>query len=226
MSEQDNLCKYSDPKLYDAENCDFEPDGPFILSLAKELGGTGRLTIPLTENNVDIVWHDVVPGMVDLAKENASELPIEWAMEDIRKFQLGRKFKLIFESGSVFHHMLTRQDQEAYLARVREHLEEDGQLVLRIFFPKSHNLVSRDEEEDWFKAERPESYVITVSGFDMYDAFRQIMTETAYRSWMDASGKEMTQVAPLSLRYVSFRRRWQPCSAISSSSMAILTNAL
>jgi len=55
MNELDNLSEYSDPKLYDAENRDFEPDGPFILSLAKQLGGavlelgcgTGRVTIPL-----------------------------------------------------------------------------------------------------------------------------------------------------------------------------------
>jgi SAM-dependent methyltransferase len=210
MTEQDNLSEYSDPTLYDSENRDLEPDGPFILSLAKELGGrvlelgcgTGRLTIPLAENGVDIVGLDVVPGMVDLAKEKAGGLPIEWIVADVRKFQLGQKFKLIFEAGSVFHHMLTHQDQEAYLARVQEHLEDDGRLVLSIFFPKPHNLVSSDEEEDWFTAEHPDGYVIRVSGIDKYDALRQVKTETAYRRWTDASGKEMLQVAPLSLRYV------------------------
>jgi SAM-dependent methyltransferase len=210
MNEQDNLSEYSDPKLYDAENCDFEPDGPFILSLAKELGGavlelgcgTGRLTIPLAENGVEIVGLDVVPGMVDLAKQKSDGLPIEWVVADVRNYQLGRKFRLIFESGSVFHHMLTREDQEAYLARVREHLEEDGRLVLSLFFPKSHNLVSSDKEEEWFTAEHPDGYEIKVSGIDKYDAFRQVKTETAYRRWTDSSGKEMLQIAPLSLRYV------------------------
>jgi hypothetical protein len=51
MNKQDNLSEYSDPKLYDAENLDFEPDGSFILSLAKQLSeavlelgcGTGRM---------------------------------------------------------------------------------------------------------------------------------------------------------------------------------------
>lgn len=206
----DNLSEYADPKLYDAENHDFEPDGPFILSLAKQLGGTvlelgcgtGRMTIPLAENGVEIVGLDVVPGMVDLAKQKADGKPIEWVVADVRAFQLGRKFRLIFESGSVFHHMLTRQDQEAYLARVREHLEDEGRLVLSLFFPKPRNLVSTDEVEEWFTAEHPDGYEIKVSGIDKYDDFRQIKTETAYRRWTDASGKEMLQVAPLSLRYV------------------------
>jgi SAM-dependent methyltransferase len=210
MNEQDNLIEYSDPKLYDAENSDFEPDGPFILSLAKELGGavlelgcgTGRMTIPLAENGVDIVGLDVVPGMVDLARQKSDGVPIEWVVADVRNYQLRRKFRLIFESGSVFHHMLTRQDQEAYLARVREHLEDGGWLVLSLFYPKSHNLISTSEEEEWFTAEHPDGYMITVSGIDKYDAFRQVKTETAYRRWTDASGKEMLQVAPLSLRYV------------------------
>jgi len=110
MNEQDNLSDYPDPKLYHSENYDFEQDGPFILDLAKELGGavlelgcgTGRMTIPFAENRVEIVGLDVVPGMVGLAKQKSVGVPIEWVVEDVRKFQLGRKFRLIFESGSVF----------------------------------------------------------------------------------------------------------------------------
>jgi SAM-dependent methyltransferase len=210
MNELDNLSEYSDPKLYDAENSDFEPDGPFILSLAKQLGGkvlelgcgTGRVTIPLAESGVEIVGLDVVPGMVDLAQKKSGELQIEWVVADVRTFQLGRKFQLIFESGSVFHHMLTRQDQEAYLARVREHLEDDGRLVLSLFLPKPRNLTSSEEEEEWFVAEHPDGYEVRVSGIDKYDPMRQVKTETAYRRWTDEGGNTKTQVAPLSLRYV------------------------
>ncbi|HAX70057.1 MAG TPA: class I SAM-dependent methyltransferase, partial [Anaerolineae bacterium] len=32
MNLLDNLSEYSDPRLYDAENSEFEPDGPFFLS--------------------------------------------------------------------------------------------------------------------------------------------------------------------------------------------------
>jgi SAM-dependent methyltransferase len=211
MYEQYDLSEYSDPELYDLENSDFEPDGPFILSLAKKLGGavlelgcgTGRVTIPLAENGVEIVGLDIVPGMIELARNKSGKLPIEWVVADVRTFQLGRKFRLIFESGSVFHHMLTRQDQEAYLARVREHLENnDGRLVLSLFLPKPRNLISSEEEEEWFVAEHPDGYEIKVSGIDKYDPMRQVKTETAYRRWTDVNGNAMVQVAPLSLRYV------------------------
>jgi hypothetical protein len=140
--------------------------------------------------------------MIERARQKSSGLPIEWVPADVRTFQLGRKFRLIFESGSVFHHMLTRSDQEAYLARVYEHLEENGRLVLNLFFPHPNRLVSTDAEEDWFTVQRPDGSEIRVSGIDQYDAIRQIRTETAYRRWTDANGQEVVRVAPLSLRYV------------------------
>ena len=55
--DHNNLEDYQDPVLYDLENVDFEPDGPFYLALAERYGspildlgcGTGRVTIPLAQ---------------------------------------------------------------------------------------------------------------------------------------------------------------------------------
>lgn len=210
MIDQDNLAEYTDPEIYDLENVDFEPDGPFILALARGLGGsvlelgcgTGRLTIPLAENGIDIVGLDVVPGMIERAMQKSEGLPIEWIVADARTFHLDRKFQLIFEAGSVFHHMLTRMDQEAYLARVHEHLDDGGRLVLNLFFPHPNRLINTEMEEDWFSVRRSDGGEMRVSGIDRYDALRQIKTETAYRRWTDVNGQEILRVAPLSLRYV------------------------
>jgi SAM-dependent methyltransferase len=209
MMDYDNLIEYANPELYDLENNDFEPDGPFILALAQKLGGsvlelgcgTGRMTIPLAQNGVEIVGIDAVPGMIERAKVKADGLPIEWIVADVRNFHLDRKFRLIFESGSVFHHMLTRQDQEAYLARAGEHLEEDGCLMINLFFPHPNRLVGTETEEDWFSVQRPDGLEIRVSGIDQYDELRQVRTETAYRRWLDDDGQEILHIAPLSLRY-------------------------
>jgi SAM-dependent methyltransferase len=210
MTDLDNLVEYSDPEIYDLENNDFEPDGPFILSIAQKLGGTilelgcgtGRVTIPLAQNGIDIVGLDLVLDMLERAKQKAGALPIQWVQADARTFQLNRKFRLIFEAGSVFHHMLTRSDQEAYLARAWEHLEDDGRFVVNLFFPHPHRLTSTETEEDWFTTRHPDGHEIRVTGIDQYDAVRQVRTETAYRRWTDANGKEITKVVPLSLRYV------------------------
>lgn len=210
-NEQDNLSEYADPRLYDAENRDFEPDGPYVLSLAKQIGGkalelgcgTGRLTIPLAECGVRITGLDATAGMIELAKQKAKGVLIDWIVADVRNYHLGQKYNLIFEAGSVFQHMLTRHDQEAYLARVHEHLEVEGRLALNILLPKSKYLISGNGEEvEWFTTRHPDGYEVKVSGIDVYDDLRQVKTETAYRRWKDETGKEVQNVAPLSLRYI------------------------
>jgi len=206
----DNLEEYADPEIYDLENREFGPDGSFFLDFAKklegpvlELGcGTGRVTIPLAQNGVDITGLDVVPAMIERAKQKAGELPIQWIIDDARFFRLERSFRLIFETGSVFQHVLTRSDQEAFLARVREHLENDGRFIASLMFPHADLLTSAETEKEWFSYENHAGQKIRVSGTEYYDPVRQVKLETAYRRWVDDSDQEILKVAPLSLRYI------------------------
>jgi hypothetical protein len=56
------------------------------------------------------------------------------------------------------------------------------------------------EEEDWFEYADRAGRSVRVSGAQHYDPVTQVKTETAYRRWID-EGREVTQVAPLRLRY-------------------------
>jgi 2-polyprenyl-3-methyl-5-hydroxy-6-metoxy-1,4-benzoquinol methylase len=153
---EDNLVEYSDPQIYDLENNTFEPDGPFLLEIARRAGnpvlelgcGTGRLTIPMARAGVEMTGLDVVPGMLELAREKANGLNIQWVLADARTFQLDRTYRMVFESGSVLQHMLTNADQEAFLARVREHLDDEGLFVFGSFFPHMDMLESVEEEKE------------------------------------------------------------------------------
>ncbi len=205
-----NLEEYADPEIYDLENFTFEPDGVFLLNFAQklqgavlELGcGTGRVTIPLAQNGLDVTGLDVVPAMIERARQKAGNLPIHWITADARSFRLERPFRLIFETGSVFQHILSRSGQEDFLARVREHLEDDGRFIFALLFPHPDLLTSVETEKDWFTYKNHAGQEIRVSGTESYDPIRQIKLETAYRRWIDASGQEVLKIAPLSLRYI------------------------
>lgn len=209
MITPDNLEEYADPEIYDLENQEFEPDGSFFLDFAKrldgpvlELGcGTGRVTIPLAQNGVDITGLDVVPVMLERAKQKAGTLPIQWVIADGRAFQLNRSFRLIFETGSVFQHILTRPDQEAFLAQVRKHLESDGRFIANLVFPHLERLTSVETEKEWFTYENYAGQEVRVSGTEHYDPIQQVKIETAYRRWVDNKGQKILKIAPLSLRY-------------------------
>lgn len=205
-----NLEEYSDPILYDIENNTFEPDGPFYLALAQRIGGpvlelgcgTGRITIPMAQQGMTMTGLDIVPGMLALARQKAQSLPIQWVEADARSFKLGRQFRFIFESGSMFQHLLDRADQEALLACVRDHLEPEGRFVVGVMYPDANMLAHVENEEDWFSYANTQGQEVRVSGTQHYDRVRQIKTETAYRRWRDADGHEVVQSAPLRLRYV------------------------
>jgi len=211
MLANDNHAEYRHPELYDLENPDFEPEGLFYLSLAQELGGpvlelgcgTGRRTIPMAQRGIAMVGLDVVPEMLAVAREKAAtagDLPIEWVEADVRHFHLGRTFNLIFEAGSVFMHMLTNADQQALLARVREHLAPGGRFVLGLFFPHLGYLETVAEEKEWFTYQDGQGRTVRVSGTEQYDELRQVKLETAYRRIANPDGSETLVVAPLCLR--------------------------
>ena len=96
-------------------------------------------------------------------------------------------------------HLLSTEDQEAFLQCARNHLAANGRLLIETQFP--HLPLQKDvlEEEAWFKNEAPDGRIISVSGITEYDPVTQIRTETAYRRW-EKDGKTVTKVAPLSLR--------------------------
>jgi SAM-dependent methyltransferase len=210
MSSYDNLADYADPIIYDQENSSFEPDGPFFLEMACQAGGpvldlgcgSGRITIPLAQNDIDITGLDVVSGLLAQARQKSPGLAIDWVEGDGRTFQLNRQFNFIFAAGCVFQHLLTRPDQEAMLARIREHLTENGRFATGLFFPHPEQLEDVPEEQEWFSYTTVDGRDVDVSGIEHYDPLRQVKVETAVRRWTDENGKTITREAPLALRYI------------------------
>lgn len=203
-----NTDEYRDAELYDLENQGFEPAGPFYLALAQPAGGavlelgcgTGRYTIPIAEQGIDITGLDLVPEMLERAKGKAGSLSVSWIQADARSFRLGRKFDLIFESGAMFQHLLERSDQEQMLACVREHLTDNGKFVVTLPIHTEDWMVTVAEEQPWFSYTTPAGSEVKVSGTQHYDPVRQVKLETAYRRWHDRDGNQIVKVAPLSLR--------------------------
>jgi SAM-dependent methyltransferase len=178
------------------------------LTLAQQLGGpvlelgcgTGRYTIPLAEQGVDITGLDLAPAMLTQAKIKAPTQSIRWVLADARSFHLGRKFSLIFESGGMFQHLLERVDQEQMLACVDEHLTDEGRFVVTLPIYSAEWTTTVTEEQLWFTYTLPSGTEVRVSGTQHYDPVRQVKLETAYRRWRTADGQEVVKVAPLSLR--------------------------
>jgi SAM-dependent methyltransferase len=93
-----NLEDYADPILFDLENSDFEPDGPFYLSFAQQIGepvlelrcDTGRITILLAQNWIDITGIDIEPVMLSRASGKARDLSISSVRTSTMQLRLSK----------------------------------------------------------------------------------------------------------------------------------------
>lgn len=208
--DHSNLEDYADPAFYDAEHPDFEPDGPFYLALAKQIGGpvlelgcgTGRITTPLGQAGIDITGLDIVPEMLACAQHKAQQLSIQWVEGDLRTFQLGRQFSLICATGGAFQMLLTRPDHEAVLARVQEHLSLDGYFAIDVVAPQPDWLGGLTDEQEWNSYVDGQGRRVRVTGTDYYDPIRQIKHETIYRHWQSGDGQPVRQQVRFAFRYI------------------------
>ncbi len=123
---------YRDAQAYDVEEGGYDADYPLTEQWARSLGGplldlacgTGTMAIRMAEQGFQVTGVDIIPEMIAWASQKAlaQGVSIEWVVSDARTFHLQKQFPCIYMLGNAFQHFLTRADQEALLARVREHL--------------------------------------------------------------------------------------------------------
>ncbi len=129
MIDYDFLEEFRDPQTYDVEVENYDEDRPLVEQWARSLGGplldlacgTGRMALRMAAQGYQVTGVDIVPEMIDQARRKASAraLSVDWVVADARTFQLQKQFPFIFMLCNAWQFFLTRQDQEALLARVR-----------------------------------------------------------------------------------------------------------
>jgi ubiquinone/menaquinone biosynthesis C-methylase UbiE len=137
--------------------------------------GTGLLAIPLAQQGYRVTGVDIAETMLAEAKRKseAAGAEVEWVQSDVRNFDMGQQFKLIYLPGNSISHLLTREDLEACLASVMRHLHPEGRFAVSLFVPDLSMLMRTLEAECPFS-----EAVDPVSGEEI------VMT---HRSWYDAA---------------------------------------
>ncbi len=144
-------------------------DVAFYVDMARESGGpvleigcgTGRVLIPTARAGVDIVGLDSSERMLATCREKLSQESedvrsrVDLVRGDMRRFDLGKTFRLITTPFRPFQHLITVEDQLSCLSCVRRHLAEGGTFVLDLFNPDLRRLVdgkylTEQEEEEPF----------------------------------------------------------------------------
>jgi ubiquinone/menaquinone biosynthesis C-methylase UbiE len=143
---------FADGILYDVIFDQFDYARDFYLNLAKqspgpilEIGcGTGRITISLLKAGAEVDGLDLSASMLEQLKQKANAIGKQPTLtaSDMARFQLNKKYALIFITFNSFVHNLTQEDQINCLRCCREHLLPEGKLVFDTYFPGQHVLAA------------------------------------------------------------------------------------
>lgn len=109
--------------------------------------GSGRLTIPLAKNGVNISGLDNSITMLAKAKLSAQNagVKIDFIEADIRNFDLTDKFDLIFIPFNSIHHLYQNQDLFSVLENVKKHLKEGGLFLFDCFNPNMDYIIASEK---------------------------------------------------------------------------------
>jgi SAM-dependent methyltransferase len=209
--DHDNLADFRDAEIYDLQDAGYYDDYPLTLQWARALGGplldlacgTGRMALRLAAEGYQVTGVDITPEMIERARQKAAKqgLSIDWVVADARTFHLQKQFSFIYMLENAFQFFLTRADQEAMLARVREHLLLQGCFLFETRNPNQRNLVvGRRPEGEQFTL--PDGGQLLITEQHYYDPMTQIQHYTRPHTFLHPGGQREEKIVRTALRYV------------------------
>jgi SAM-dependent methyltransferase len=201
---------YDDPDLYDALLPPSAAQLNCYLNLARASPGdvlalacgSGQLIVPVASIGVSATGLDQSSKMLSAAssRATASGARVELVNGDMRNFDLGRRFSLIFVARNSLLHLSEQAEFAAFFSSVRRHLKPHGILAFDIFNP-SIELLSRPSGERFHVMRKlsPSHGELTVESMNDYDPCSQVNRATWFIS---TSEKRDAWVVPLHLRSI------------------------
>jgi ubiquinone/menaquinone biosynthesis C-methylase UbiE len=208
---------YSDiSRYYDSENVGLIEDFPAYELLADRFGGpvldvgcgTGRITLHLAEQGLDMVGVDSSESMLARARERAAQqggtgAQIEWVSGDMREIDLKREFGLAIFSFSGFMHLLEHAEQIKTLRRIAMHLQPGGGVAIDVANPvpifRADNTNSLVVERLFIDAETGQT--VMQQTLASFDAISQIMSLTWVYDRIGEDGLVHRALVPQRVRY-------------------------
>ncbi|MBV8842427.1 MAG: class I SAM-dependent methyltransferase [Bryobacterales bacterium] len=200
---------YEHPALYDAL-LPVRAHLPYYMELARQSSGgilelacgTGQLTVPLAAAGLPVVGLDLSAPMLNTARERAAaaNVSVEHLLGDMRNFNLGRGFGLIFVARNSLLHLHSTEDILATFAAIKRHLAPGGIFAFDIFNPNIPRLARPAQQRFPVMQVETELFgTLSVEETNDYDAAAQV---TRARWYVSAPGKPDAWILPMELRSI------------------------
>lgn len=153
-----------------------------------ELGcGTGHKLIPIASDDNPCVGLDFSSDMLAEAQRKANErgVAVEWMQGDMRHFDLGRTFDLVFIAANSLLHLHAAEDLVSCFRSVRRHLAPGARFIFDVFNPSVGLLAEADgvrRTGGSLSFVDPDRGRVSVDVAEIYDAPAQVTRGTWYLS--------------------------------------------
>ena len=145
--------------------------------------GNGRIALPLARAGVSVTGIDLSRPMLQdlearLAREPAQvRARVKAQRGDMRRVRLGQRFPLVIAPFNVMLHVYALAEVEAFLARVKEHVADDGEFVFDVSVPAPEDLSGESGRRYRMPALRDPvtRQTLRYSELFAYDPVRQIL---------------------------------------------------
>ncbi|MEF8832813.1 MAG: class I SAM-dependent methyltransferase [Candidatus Thermoplasmatota archaeon] len=156
--------------------------GPHILEIGS---GTGRLLLPLAREGYEVTGLELNDDMLEICRKKMKDESketlenIELIKGDMRDFKIDKNFELIIAPCNVICHILKRVDLRKALSCFKDHLAEEGVLIIDNSMPNVESMVKNNEEEKVLEFTHPRNGRKIVSSITpTYDFVKQIEKDT------------------------------------------------
>ena len=142
--------------IYDAVYADLTHDIDFYVEQARACGGpvlelgcgTGRVSLAIAAEGIDVTGIDISPRMIAAAQAKAERRGLSahciFQSGDMADLQIADRFPLVIMPFRSFQSMLTVEEQRMALAGVRERLAPEGRLAFDTFNPDVRQLADEN----------------------------------------------------------------------------------
>jgi SAM-dependent methyltransferase len=201
---------YENPDLYDTLLPVSAQQLHFYVALAQRQAGpvlalacgSGQVVVPIAANGLAATGLDASKPMLAAAERRAkaANATVRLVHGDMRDFDLGQRFSLIFVARNSLLHLHEPHELTGFFAAVRRHLQPNGVLAFDVFNPDPR-LLSRPAGQRFGVMEvvSPAYGKITVESTNDYDRCSQVNRATWFISTPE---KRDAWVAPLHLRSI------------------------
>ncbi|HEX7946330.1 MAG TPA: class I SAM-dependent methyltransferase [Phenylobacterium sp.] len=180
------LALYEDAEFYDWEFAERDREVPLFRRLAREAAGpvlevgcgTGRLTLPIAADGVDITGLDLSAPMLARARAKARDagLRVDWVEGDCRCLAPAPDYALIFSATNAMQHLLDLDAALAFLTAARAALRPGGRLVVDVSNPDVAKLARPPTQRYRHKTFRtPDGAQVTVDAVSGYRDLDQVL---------------------------------------------------